>query len=70
MSRNHDDALIAADLAGGKFSVINAIAKRSRQIVGGAPPLVDDLGRLNRDKPAMTALREIALGRVRILPRK
>ena len=49
--------------SGSPFTTVNAIAKRSRQLLGGAPPLVTNA---NTEKPAMTALREIAAGVVQV----
>ena len=48
---------------GSKFGTVNAIAKRSHQLTNGCQPLV---GNVNIEKPAMTALREIAAGKVTI----
>ena len=49
--------------SGSPFTAVNAIAKRSRQLLGGAPPLITNA---NPEKPAMTALREIAAGVVHV----
>ena len=43
-----------------RFELALAATARARQIANGATPLVD----LNRDKPTVIALREIALGKV------
>jgi DNA-directed RNA polymerase omega subunit len=46
---------------GSKFATINAIAKRAIQLNNGVKPLVSEA---DVEKPAMTALREIAAGKV------
>ncbi|HRL75792.1 MAG TPA: DNA-directed RNA polymerase subunit omega [Candidatus Accumulibacter phosphatis] len=43
-----------------RFQMTLAATYRARQITAGASPLID----ANRDKPTVTALREIALGKV------
>ncbi len=43
-----------------RFELALAATARARQIANGATPLVD----INRDKPTVIALREIALGKV------
>ncbi|MGB8519341.1 MAG: DNA-directed RNA polymerase subunit omega [Candidatus Tumulicola sp.] len=53
----------AVHKSGSPFTAVNAIAKRSRQLLGGAPPLIMNA---NPEKPAMTALREIASGAVQV----
>lgn len=61
MIRNSSEQ--AVDKSGSPFGTVNAIVKRSRQLIGGAPPLVMNA---NPEKPAMTALREIAAGVVHV----
>ncbi len=43
-----------------RFELALAATARARQIANGATPLVE----VNRDKPTVIALREIALGKV------
>jgi len=43
-----------------RFQMTLAATYRARQITAGASPLID----AGRDKPTVTALREIALGKV------
>ena len=43
-----------------RFELALAATARARQIANGATPLVE----INRDKPTVIALREIALGKV------
>lgn len=50
--------------SGSPFLAVNAVAKRSRQLLGGAPPLLTNA---NPEKPAMTAIREIAAGAVHVI---
>jgi DNA-directed RNA polymerase omega subunit len=61
MIRNSSEQ--AVHKSGSPFGTVNAIVKRSRQLLGGAPPLVTNA---NPEKPAMTALREIAAGVVQV----
>ena len=53
----------AVHKSGSPFTAVNAIAKRSRQLLGGAPALIMNA---TPEKPAMTALREIAAGVVQV----
>ena len=50
----------AVERGGSKFGTINAIAKRAVHLTNGCQPLVGDV------KPAMTARREIAAGKVAV----
>lgn len=59
------DAQRIERIAGNRFAAVGATVKRSRQLVGGAPPLVDGA---TPDKPAMTAMREIQSGFVGVKP--
>lgn len=43
-----------------RFGLVLLAAKRARQLMAGAAPLVDT----QRDKPVVVALREVATGRV------
>jgi DNA-directed RNA polymerase omega subunit len=53
----------AVERGGSRFGTINAIAKRAIHLTNGCQPLV---GNVNVEKPAMTALREIAAGKVAV----
>ncbi len=64
MIRNSSEQ--AVHNSGSPFIAVNAVAKRSRQLFGGASPLVTNA---NPEKPAMTAIREIAAGVVQVVPR-
>jgi DNA-directed RNA polymerase subunit omega len=44
-----------------RFTLTLIAARRARQIANGSPALIDDI---NRDKPTVLALREIAAGKV------
>ena len=46
-----------------RYSVVCATAKRARQLVKGAEPLVDDY---NYDKPLSTAVKELYEGKLKI----
>lgn len=40
-----------------KYTLVVAVAKRARQLVSGAPPLIDE--EYAADRPVTTAIREI-----------
>ena len=44
-----------------KFTLVNVITKRAKQLNNGAPALTDDA---NPNKPVSTAFNEVALGKV------
>ena len=46
-----------------RYSIVMATAKRARQLVKGAEPLVDDY---NYDKPLSTAVKELYEGQLKI----
>jgi DNA-directed RNA polymerase omega subunit len=58
-----DVAQRAVKNAGGRFSLVGAIVKRSHQLSVGHPPLVTGV---ELDKHTTTALREIAAGAVEV----
>jgi DNA-directed RNA polymerase omega subunit len=45
-----------------KFTLVNVVLKRARQLNSGAPALT---GAANPNKPVSTALNEVALGKIR-----
>ncbi|MCR5627615.1 MAG: DNA-directed RNA polymerase subunit omega [Lachnospiraceae bacterium] len=45
-----------------RYSIVLATAKRARQIIGGAEPLIDPKGR----KPLSTAVEELNVGAMKI----
>jgi DNA-directed RNA polymerase subunit omega len=44
-----------------KFSLVNVVTKRAKQLNNGAPALTD---RVNPNKPVSTALNEVATGKI------
>ena len=44
-----------------KFSLVNVVTKRAKQLNNGAPPLTDDV---NPNKPVSTAFNEVATGKI------
>ena len=50
-------------VANSRYSIVMATAKRARQLVKGAEPLVDDY---NYDKPLSTAVKELYEGKLKI----
>ncbi len=44
-----------------KFTLVNVITKRAKQLNNGAPPLAPDV---NPNKPVSTAFNEVALGMI------
>jgi DNA-directed RNA polymerase subunit omega len=44
-----------------KFSLVNVVTKRAKQLNNGAPPLTE---RVNPNKPVSTAFNEVRLGKI------
>jgi len=44
-----------------KFTLVNVVTKRAKQLNNGAPPLTD---RVNPNKPVSTAFNEVAVGKI------
>ena len=44
-----------------KFTLVNVVTRRAKQLNNGAPTLTDDV---NQNKPVSTAFNEVALGRI------
>ena len=44
-----------------KFSLVNVVTKRAKQLNNGAPPLTEDI---NPNKPVSTAFNEVAEGKI------
>ncbi|MEO6913632.1 MAG: DNA-directed RNA polymerase subunit omega [Candidatus Baltobacteraceae bacterium] len=44
-----------------KFSLVNVVTKRAKQLNNGAPPLTD---KVNPNKPVSTAFNEVAAGKI------
>jgi DNA-directed RNA polymerase subunit omega len=44
-----------------KFSLVNVVTKRAKQLNNGAPPLTE---RVNPNKPVSTALNEVSVGKI------
>ncbi len=44
-----------------KFTLVNVVTKRAKQLNNGAPALTDDI---NPNKPVSTAFDEVALGKI------
>ncbi|MDQ2681481.1 MAG: DNA-directed RNA polymerase subunit omega [Candidatus Eremiobacteraeota bacterium] len=44
-----------------KFSLVNVVTKRAKQLNNGAPPLTDNV---NPNKPVSTAFNEVASGKI------
>lgn len=61
---NHDVAIGEEPVVNSRYSIVIAAAKRARQIVGGAEPLVPDA---NGKKPLSVAVEELYTGDVKIL---
>jgi len=53
------DALLAH--VDSKFTLVNVITKRARQLNNGAPPLTGDV---NPNKPVSTAFNEVSIGKI------
>ena len=47
-----------------RYSIVMAIAKRARQIIGGEEPLVE----IKQDKPLSIAIEELVEGKIKIMP--
>jgi DNA-directed RNA polymerase subunit omega len=45
-----------------KFTLVNIVTKRAKQLNNAAPPLTD---KVNLNKPVSTALSEVAAGKIR-----
>jgi DNA-directed RNA polymerase subunit omega len=45
-----------------KFTLVNVVTKRAKQLNNGAPPLCD---KVNPDKPVSTAVDEVRLGKIK-----
>lgn len=45
-----------------KFSLVNVVTKRAKQLNNGAPELTNDV---NPNKPVSTAFSEVALGKIK-----
>lgn len=45
-----------------KFSLVNVVTKRAKQLNNGAPELTD---RVNPNKPVSTAFNEVAAGKIK-----
>jgi DNA-directed RNA polymerase subunit omega len=45
-----------------KFSLVNVVTKRAKQLNNGAPALTD---RVNANKPVSTAFNEVAAGKIK-----
>jgi DNA-directed RNA polymerase subunit omega len=44
-----------------KFTLVNVVTKRAKQLTNGAPPLTD---RVNSNKPVSTAFNEVSGGKI------
>jgi DNA-directed RNA polymerase subunit omega len=44
-----------------KFTLVNVVTKRAKQLNNGAPPLTENA---NPNKPVSTAFHEVALGKI------
>jgi DNA-directed RNA polymerase subunit omega len=44
-----------------KFTLVNVVTKRAKQLTNGAPPLTD---RVNPNKPVSTAFNEVSGGKI------
>jgi len=44
-----------------KFTLVNVVTKRAKQLNNGAPPLTD---LVNPNKPVSTAFNEVAMGKI------
>ena len=44
-----------------KFTLVNVVTKRAKQLNNGAPPLTE---RVNANKPVSTAFNEVAAGKI------
>jgi DNA-directed RNA polymerase subunit omega len=44
-----------------KFTLVNIVTKRAKQLNNSAPPLTD---KVNPNKPVSTALNEVAIGKI------
>jgi DNA-directed RNA polymerase subunit omega len=44
-----------------KFTLVNVVTKRAKQLNNGAPPLGDEV---NPNKPVSTAFNEVGLGKI------
>jgi DNA-directed RNA polymerase subunit omega len=53
------DALLKR--ADSKFSLVNVVTKRAKQLNNGAPPLTE---RVNLNKPVSTAFNEVGAGKI------
>ena len=49
------------DKVDSKFSLVNVVTKRAKQLNNGAPPLTD---RVNLNKPVSTAFNEVEAGKI------
>ena len=53
------DALL--DHVDSKFTLVNVVTKRAKQLNNGATPLTEDV---NPNKPVSTAFNEVAIGKI------
>lgn len=60
------DSELAASRVRNRYTLVNAVLKRARQLNGGAEPLTIDPADINHLSPSATAMREIRDGRVTI----
>lgn len=44
-----------------KFTLVNVVTKRAKQLNNGAPPLTENV---NPNKPVSTAFNEVAMGKI------
>lgn len=44
-----------------KFTLVNVVTKRTKQLTNGVPPLVENA---NPNKPVSTSFREVATGKI------
>ncbi|MBO5372156.1 MAG: DNA-directed RNA polymerase subunit omega [Lachnospiraceae bacterium] len=61
---NNDVAIGEEPVVNSRYSIVIAAAKRARQIIGGAEPMVENAG---NKKPLSIAVEEIYNGDVKIL---
>jgi DNA-directed RNA polymerase omega subunit len=62
----NDVAEAAVKAAGSKFALVGAVVTRANQLSAGYPPVIEGLDAIAIEKPAMTAIREIAAGAVEV----
>jgi DNA-directed RNA polymerase subunit omega len=61
MNRSFGDLDRLLDHVDSKFSLVNVVTKRAKQLNNGAAPLTDEV---NPNKPVSTALSEVAAGKI------